>query len=472
MRMTARARTAARLVAFCAAAGAATGLGLPAATAQTAASLAGFNLGATSAVAQFELNSPGLLPVGDPTVGNIFAVDVPLARTTAASGPQINALGSPIYPGDAAAHLGTAVATFGGPSLPNDPVVAEADYPPTPNNASKASFSIPGTSNGAFSVGPASSQSQGSPTGASVDSTIGEIGLGPPVGSAANLVHIQSAHATNSMQIGDSTVSSIATSVATGIDVAGQIQISSVQGTAGGTSDGNSGTPSAALSIGKVTVAGQAAYIDQDGVHLASQSAGGPGVTVANGVLQNLANQGISVHTISPTEVTNGPVGSGDSGAVVVTLTTSTPNVPGAGGLVPGAPPVPGAPSIPLVINILIGNADATANASVLPSFNFGSSDFGSSAASTGSGTGTGSSGSGLTGATGMAPTLSPTTVTIPPTGPGSSAQAARRFSAVLAGLGKPMSVGLIIGLLFLALCASGGMLGYARWQLIDGRRS
>ncbi|HVA73646.1 MAG TPA: hypothetical protein VNF71_03690 [Acidimicrobiales bacterium] len=472
MRMTTRARTAARLVAFCTAAGAATGLGLPVATAQTAGSLAGFNLGATSAVVQFELNSPGLLPLGDPTVGNIFSADVPLARTTASSGPQIDALGSPIYPGDPGAHAGTAIATFGGPSLPNDPVLAEATYPPTPTTKTSESFSVPGVSNGAFSVGPASSQSQGSPTGASVDSTIGDIGIGPPVGSATNLVHIQSAHATNAMQIGDSSVSSIATSVATGIDVAGQIQISSVEGTAGGTSDGNNGTPKAALTIGKVTVAGQPAYIDQDGVHLVGQNAGGPGVTVANGVLQNLANQGISVHTISPTEVTNGPVGSGDSGAVVVTLTTSTPDVPGAGSLVPGAPPVPGAPSIPLVINILIGNADATANASPLPNFNFGSSDFGNSVASTGSGTDTGSSGSGLTGASGIAPTLSPTTVTIPPTGPGSSAQAARRFSAVLAGLGKPMSVGLIIGLLFLALCASGGMLGYARWQLIDGRRS
>jgi hypothetical protein len=272
------------------------------------------------------------------------------------------------------------------------------------------------------------------------------------------------------MQIGDGSVTSKATSVATGIDIAGQIQIASVEGIAGGTSDGSNGTPSASLAIGKVTVAGQAAYIDKDGIHLAGQSGGGPGVTIANGILQNLANEGVSVHTISPTEVTNGPVGSGDSGALVVTLTTSTPNVPGAGSLFPGAPPVPGAPSLPLVINVLIGNADASANASQLPNFDLGTSDLGSSLGSTASGSG--SAGSSLTGVSGASPSLAPTTVTIPPTGPGSSAQAARRFSAVLAGLGKPMSVGLIVGLLFLALCASGGLLGYARWQLIDGRRS
>jgi hypothetical protein len=467
-------RSATRLLAFSVTAAAVTGLGLPAASAQTTGGLAGFNLGASSAVVQFELNSPGLLPVGDPTVGNIFAADMPLSRTTASSGPQIDALGSPLYPGDPGAHLGTAVATFGGPELPNDPVLAEADYPPTPSNASSASFSTPGVNNGPFSMGAASSRAQDSATGASVDSTIGDIALGPPVGSAANLVHIQSARSTNTMQIGDSSVSSVATSLATGIDIAGQIQIASVQGTAGGTSDGNNGTPAASLSIGKVTVAGQAAYIDQDGVHLAGQGGGGPAVGVANGVLQNLASLGVTVHTISPTEVTNGPVASGDSGAVVVTLTASTPTVPGAGSLVPGAPPVPGAPSIPFVINVLIGNADASANGSPFPSFNFNTSGFGSGSSfgSASSGSGSDSSGSALTGVTGQAPSLAPTTVTIPPSGPGSSARAARRFSAVLAGLGKPLPVGLIIGFLFLALCAAGGLLGYARWQLIDGRRS
>lgn len=470
------ARGSARLLMIAAGVVAATGMAVPVASAQTSASLAGYNLGTTSAVVQFELDSPGLLPVGDPSVGNIFAVDMPLARTTAASGPQIDALGSPLYPGDAGAHLGTAVATFGGPELPNDPVVAEADYPPTPTNGSKASFSVPGTSNGAFSVGPASSQSADSANGASVDSIIGEIGIGPPVATASNLVHIQSARATNTMQIGDSSVASLATSQATGIDIAGAIQIASVEGTAGGSSDGNNGTPTASLAIGKVTVAGQSAYIDQDGVHLAGQSGGGQAVTVANGVLQNLAAQGISVHTIAPIETTDGAVGSGDSGAVVVTLQQSTPRVPGAGPLVPGAPPIPGVPSVPFIINILIGNAIATANASPLPSFNFGDSGFGSDTSglgSTAASTGSTPSGSALTGLSTAAPTLSPTNVTIPPTGPGSSAQAARRFgNVVLADVGKPIPVGLTIGLIFAALCAAAVLLAYARWQLIDGRRS
>lgn len=455
---------------------AATGMAVPAASAQTSGSLAGYNLGATSAVVQFELDSPGLLPVGDPSVGNIFAVDMPLARTTAASGPEIDALGSPLYPGDPGAHLGTAVATFGGPELPNDPAVAEADYPPSKTNASNENFSTPGLSNGPFSVGTSSAQSQDSANGASVDSTIADLALGPPVGTAANLVHVQSARATNTMQIADSSVASLATSQATGIDIAGAIQIASVEGTAGGTSDGNNGTPAASLAIGKVTVAGQAAYIDQNGVHLANQSGGGPAVDLANGVLQNLSAQGISVHTIAPIQTTDGAVGSGDSGALVVTLQQTTPRVPGSGPLVPGAPPIPGAPSVPFIINILIGNAIASANASPLPSFNFGDSGFGSDTSGLGStvaSTGSTPSGSALTGVSGAAPTLSPTNVTIPPTGPGSSASAARRLgNVVLADVGKPIPVGLTIGLIFAALCGAAVLLAYARWQLIDGRRT
>ena len=60
------ARSAVRVLMIGAGVVAATGMAVPAASAQTSGSLAGYNLGATSAVVQFELDSPGLLPVGDP----------------------------------------------------------------------------------------------------------------------------------------------------------------------------------------------------------------------------------------------------------------------------------------------------------------------------------------------------------------------------------------------------------------------
>ena len=294
--------------------------------------------------------------------------------------------------------------------------------------------------------------------------------LGPAVASAASLVHMTASKVTNSLQIGDSSVTSSATSESTGIDIAGVIQIASVTGSASGASDGSNGTPGAGLSIGKVTVAGQPAYIDKDGVHLAGQNQGGPLVSAANSLLQNLTAHGISVHTISPTETVNGAQTSNNSGALVVSFSTNTPTVPGIPPLAPGLPPTPGNPSVPVVINLLIGSAIASANANPFPSFpsTAGPSDLGSipTAASTDTGAiAGGSAGAALTGAPALAV---PSTQTLAPTGPGASAAGAR---AVLARVGKAIPVSLVVVVFVLAIMSSGGLLGYARWQLIDGRR-
>jgi hypothetical protein len=455
----------------------------PAAVAQTAGGLAGYNLGASSAALEFDLNSPGLLPTGDAATGNIFSVDLPFTRTTVSSGPSIDALGSPLYPGDAAAHLGTAIVTFNpqAPSLPNDPVLSEAQYPPTPSAGTDEAYSSQAVQNGGFSMGPAASNSHASATGASVDATVGEISAGPAIASASSLVHIVSSKVTNSVHIGDSAVSSTATSVVTGIDIAGVIQIASVTGSAGGASDGSNGMPSASLNIGKVTVAGQAAYIDQDGIHLVNQGGGGPLISAANSLLQNLSAQGLSVHTVAPTETTNGAATSNNSGALVVTLSTNTPTVPGLAPqplpTVPGVPPqalppTPGQPSVPVVINVLIGSATASANASPFPTFptvptsSFGSLPSGSTDTSLGGGNvSSGTGGVALAGAPALA---APTTQTLQPTGPGASAAGAR---AILARVGKSVPVGLAVLVFVLAIMSSGALLGYARWQLIDGRR-
>jgi hypothetical protein len=457
--------------------GAAWSLGLlaaPAAVAQTAGGLAGYDLGATAAAVEFELNSPGLLPVGEATTGNVVSVDLPFARTSVSSGPSIDALGSPLYPGDAAAHLGTAIVTFGGPAVPNEPVLSEAQYPATPSNGADETFSTPPVQNGAFSIGAASSESHASATGASVTANVGEISIGPAIAAVASLVHIDTSKVTNTLHVGSSTVASSATSEAAGIDIAGLIQIASVTGTASGASDGSNGTPGAGLNVGKVTIAGQAAYIDQDGIHLASQNQGGPLISAANTLLQNLVAQGVSVHTISPSETTNGAQTSNNSGALVVSLSGNTPTVPGIPPLAPGLPPTPGQPSVPFTINLLIGSAIARANATPLPTFPTLTtpSDLGSVPPSSGTFPSTdtgaisgGSAGVALSGAPALA---APSIQTIAPTGPGASASGAR---AVLARVGKSIPVSLTVLVFVLAIMSSGGLLGYARWQLIDGRR-
>ena len=102
--------------------------------------IAGSTLTALAVGVRYQLSSPGFLPVGDPAEGIIMELDAPFARTNISQGPLINAIASPAYPGDTVAHLGTALGTFGVPiPIPNEPVLAEANYPPTPLHGASAS---------------------------------------------------------------------------------------------------------------------------------------------------------------------------------------------------------------------------------------------------------------------------------------------------------------------------------------------
>ncbi len=114
------------------------------------AGVAGYGLSALAAGVRYQLNSPGFLPVGDPAEGTILELDIPIARTGISQGPLINAVASPAYPGDTVAHLGTAVGTFApdAPPIANYPVLAEANYPPTPLHGSTASFGQGGVGDG------------------------------------------------------------------------------------------------------------------------------------------------------------------------------------------------------------------------------------------------------------------------------------------------------------------------------------
>ena len=108
----------------------------PASTAPPAANLAGFNTSATSAGVQFQLLIPGLVPLGDPTLGNFIQASVPYSSSTSSTGPSNGTVAAPAWPGDAVATAGNALQTFE-PSFPeplvkllDDPVVARSDYPP------------------------------------------------------------------------------------------------------------------------------------------------------------------------------------------------------------------------------------------------------------------------------------------------------------------------------------------------------
>jgi hypothetical protein len=418
-----------------------------------------------AAAGRWQFNSPGLLPLGDPAVGTIVEFDLPFARTSVDPGPVVDAMGSPLYPGDTAAHLGSALGTFGAPGIPNDPVVAESQFPPAPGFKTSASFGNPSTA-----ARPATAESTANETGGKASSSITSFGLPGVFGVGAS-------ESSNVVNIGQTSVDSNATATLGTIDIAGLIQIGGTKAVAAATSDGTTGKPSAKLEIGRVTVAGQTAFIDETGIHLANSALGsGLTATISDLLNKTLLGLGISVKTVSATLTHDGAIATADSGALVITMTQHTPgilNMPGVP-IIPLPAPLPaigpGLPPITEQVVLLLGQAHASVNASLVPAFGgFGSTPTG--------------------GASGPS-----TSTSLPPSGPGASAPAA------LAALGpsstttgssgapqlaaapsfrtapSPVVLGIPVRLaqIFLALvgvvAGAGVLLGYARWQLLSGR--
>ncbi|MBA3653219.1 MAG: hypothetical protein H0W70_03385 [Actinobacteria bacterium] len=426
------------------------------APAGSAAEIAGYGMSALAVGVRYQLNSPGFLPVGDPAEGTVMEYDVPIARTGISQGPVINAIASPLYPGDTAAHLGTAVATFNpkAPLIPNYPVVAEANYPPTPDKGATASFGQGGVGEGRAETGPDGAKVVAQTAAQSVESVVA-------IGASVTR---------NDLSISAGRIRSLATSATSGITIAGMITIEGVIGTAEAISDGSKGTPSARLEIGKVTAAGQAAYIDRDGVHIAANPVLGAGVVtgiqqMVNGVLNT---DGIRIRTIAPSTKVDGAAATAVAGALAITLDRMVPatGVPGQPALeIPNGPTVIlGTPDLPTHTDILIGEARAGVNATsvtldldVLPAVT-SALDGGGEVTSDGLGPISGA-GATLEGAL-TGPALSQA---------GKAALKFRPSAETGRGLGVP--TGWVIFGLFATLAFAGPLLGYARWQLLEGRQ-
>jgi hypothetical protein len=420
-----------------------------------AASIAGYGMSALSAGVRYQLNSPGFLPVGDPAEGNVMEFDVPIARTGISQGPVINALASPLYPGDTAAHLGTALSTFGVPiPIPNYPIIAESNYPPTPDKGASTSISQAGIGEG---------KSDASANGAEVFATTVAQSI-PGVLDASTSV------TRNSLAIADDKIRSTAVSTTDSVTIAGVITIDGITGTAEAISDGANAKPTANLNIGRVTVAGQAAYIDDTGVHIVG-SGGGEGIIPGTQQMVNglLNTDGIRVRTVSPKTTVAGATATASAGGLAITIDRQIPalGVPGVPALeLPGAPPVIlGTPDLPTHIEILIGEARVSVAATSIPSF---APDI-STPALPDVGLGTSVEGDQFSSVTGAGTSVDAALTA--PTGP------SERGGAQLAlqptsehGLGKAIPFGMIIFGIFVAVALSGPLLGYARWQLLEGR--
>ncbi|HVA41889.1 MAG TPA: hypothetical protein VNF50_00230 [Acidimicrobiales bacterium] len=434
--------------------------------------IAGYTLGGSAAGYRYELDSPGLLPVGDPQQGNITELDVPYARENVSSGPLVASLGSAAYPGDTAAGVGSALGEFGFKGVPNDPVLASAAYPPSPSSPASSSYptsSEPSTVNAGAAR--AAADQNGGTSEASVSSyslasgATQEAGGGPAQSDAA--VHL-----------GAACVDSVSDAVASGIVVAGIIHIASVSGSAQAMSDGIKAVPAAALHVGNVTVAGLAAYIDQNGVHLAGQQPVGYGVVagVQAALDAALKNDGITIKVLNPQTLVTGADATVTSGGldIVVQRTLPAIGVPGVPAItVPGQAPIPlGTPGAPVRYQVTLGEAQASVFATTAPAP-------GSLASASPTGSTGGPSSSSAASASSSSPgapigsTSGGTTLSASPS-PGSPSGVSGPGSGLASDSGSPGSspvpAGWVIIGVLVAIMAAAPLLGYARWQLLEGR--
>lgn len=341
-------------------------------------SLVGYNGTALAIGSQFAFNVPGIVPLPNE---NLIEEDAPFARMSVGSGPVVDSLAAPYYPGDIAADLGSLLQTFGAPALPlNDPLLAESKFPTSPGFPAHAAFdqdpsAAPGSPT-VFSSSADSSSSGGDATGTVTDLALDNLaGLpsipGVPATTGSSLVDVGNISSTNTVALGNSSITSTATAQVNAIDIAGLVDVAGLTSTANASSDGTTGTPTASLHLGQVTVDGTSAYIDATGVHIASTATPTAGVSPAQlqqTVNATLAQDGISIRTLDPQLTNSGAMASADAGGLVVAIAHQF-DIP----FIPGEPTIPvpelGNVGLPAGVytattSITFGMAQASATAS------------------------------------------------------------------------------------------------------------
>jgi len=176
---------------------------------------------------------------------------------------------------------------------------------------------------------------------------------------------------------------------------------------------------------------------------------------------------GISVRTISPKTTLNAAQATASSGALAITIDRLVPalGIPGVPALeLPGqAPVILGTPDLPTHTEILIGEARVGVNATAIP-------DLAGLVPETvlpDLGPGPIVSGDEFSSVTGAGSSLEGA-LNVPPSQSGGGELALQPTASGATGKGVP--IGWVIVGIFGAFVACGPLLGYARWQLLEGR--
>jgi len=434
--------------------------------------------------AQFAFNIPGFIPLPNQ---NLVEEDAPFARSIVSTGPTVDSIGSPYYPGDILANLGGLESEFFPPQLPNTPYpfYARAQYPATPSYGATNSF--------AGGTGPApGGTATANVNGGSATGTVSDVVVGAGLGQGgAPLLEFAAMQSQEAVTIAASSITGTASSVVKAIEVAGMVDITQIASNAQSTSDGNNGQPTASVHLGQVTVAGQPAYIDNQGVHVAGNSTSSVPVPtpaqLQESLNQTLSQDGITIRLIDPKQTTNGAEGIADAGGLEITISHnfSVPFI-NTGGLTNGAVqpciptqdignvPIPGlqgqqalgnvclpAGNYTAVTSVILGMATADVNASVVAPISVPST------------VGLGDNGLGNSGL-GSLSSLSTTQSLGSVSGPGATGTGPTHLGGGLLKFpirGVPAPLGwVVVGLILCVIFAYPLMLT-ARWQFLVGRR-
>jgi hypothetical protein len=440
--------------------------------------LAGINANATGSALQFDVDIPGVLPLGNSAVGDIVNISMPYATSSANTGPTTAGIASPAWPGTALSNAGSLVETFSSKvphsitKLLNDPVVARSTYPAQLNVKTQGKFDPAN----AVGVGSSTTESSAGATHSRSELTdlipIGPtspaagltklLSLGQKKAMAGPLIEVGSAVAASQAFVHAATVSTAAQSNIGTITVAGLIKINGIASDAAADTDGKLGKQHSHLHIGSVTVAGVAASIGPKGITINKKANNNLSlVPVANALLTALQVAGVTIHTIAPASQVKGSAAKVTSGALQIGFQDN--NIPNLGALLPQLPLL-----LPnsLGIHVNIGASEADADATPLPGITSPGTPPPVTPPTTGGPVPTGPT-SVLPG--GGAPL---------PTGPGATTQPQPGLTPVIAVpvansvLGLPVRVAWVVGAFLLALLAAGPLLAYANWQLLRGRTS
>ncbi|MHB1710588.1 MAG: hypothetical protein ACYCV7_04190 [Acidimicrobiales bacterium] len=459
--------------------------------------LIGYNASAQSVGARFTFNVPGVVPLPNE---NLLEEDVPFSRVDVGSGPVVDSLSAPYYPGDVAANMGSLLSAFGAPpGVPNDTLLANARYPTSPGFPAHAAFGGNPPAGSPLAPSVFSAVSNAGAGGGNAVSTVSNLALDPmgktpPLGlppgppGSAGVLDVGNFNASNAVTVGPASMTATSSSQVRALDIAGMVDVSALTASAGVTSDGTTATPSAVLRLGQVTVDGTAAYINGTGVHIAGTrrgSAAGSPAVLQKTLDATLAQDGITIRTLDPRLTTNGAEGTANAGGLSVTLSHQL-DVP----FIPGEPtiPVPGLGNFGLpaglytvTTSVIFGMARAGVSASALAPAAAPNSTTGGSAGPSGIGTATtaGTSSPGDASSIGLAPLggVSGSERSLPATGPGSgqvpvaSSPSPSSTAADFPIRGIPAPLGWAVAALLACLLCAYPLLLLARWQFLAGRR-